>query len=74
MFIATFEGDDLDSALKQMATATDGFSQWFRRHTQEVTGICAARGPAKSTELVIDSGPVRSLSRQQDRIRDYKGD
>ncbi len=74
MFIATFESDDLDAAMKQMASATDGFSRWFRKHPQEVTGICAAGGTSRLPELVIDSGPVQTLSQQQGRIRDYKDD
>jgi hypothetical protein len=58
--IVYWEADDLEAALKGMATSEDGFDRWFRDHVREVHGLNVEDGfPPPEQVMDFRSGPVR---------------
>ncbi len=49
--IVYWEADDLEAALKGMATSEDGFDRWFRDHVREVHGLNVEDGSLRPSKL-----------------------
>ncbi|MGZ8603613.1 MAG: hypothetical protein ACXWXQ_10835 [Actinomycetota bacterium] len=53
--IVLLEGDDLESALRSMATSDEPFDRQFREFVQDVHGVDLANDPPPDVRLVSDT-------------------